>query len=66
MCSKFEQFRGQTATIDGLVQWCQRDCEIVCRYCAIDKADPSGRSCYKAGKQQCKAGIKAYWEGIDE
>lgn len=60
--SRYDTFREQTATIDGLVEWCKKwrlygrvDCD-----CCLYKDQ---KSC---ADMDCKAGIKAYWEGSDE
>ena len=57
--NRFEQFREQTATIEGLVEWCvDREMCFCCDYlleCSADKDFD--------GTTDCKAGIKAYWEG---
>lgn len=57
--TRFQQFREQTATIEGLVEWCvDREMCFCCDYlleCSADKDFD--------GTTDCKAGIKAYWEG---
>lgn len=52
--NRFEQFREQTATIDGLVEFCIDNDLCYCANRATCESDDS--------LEHCKAGIKAYWE----
>lgn len=54
--NRFDTFRQQTATIDGIVEYTKQF--NTCRFC-----DYVGDSC---SDKNCKQGIKAYWEGVSE
>jgi hypothetical protein len=64
--TRFEQFRLQTATIDGLVEWCVVNGN--CLSCNFTKSCPLAEEEYEMTSEQqdeyCKQGIKAYFKGL--
>lgn len=60
--TRFEQFREQTATIEGLTDFTHN--ELGCGFCNnYSDADDECLLHYRVTDADCKAGIKAYWEG---
>lgn len=62
--SRYESFREQTATIDGLASWEYENNGECCVHCV------NWGNCSLYGiedaESHCKAGIKAYLEGLSE
>lgn len=57
--NRYEQFRKQTATIDGFIEWMFENgsCLSTCAY---------HERCKNGDEVDCKAGIKEYWESEAE
>ena len=58
--TRFDKFRADTATIDGLVEWTIHNHEWYCHKCVYTHCSK------ECAKSLCKQGIKAYWEGETE